>query len=174
MTVVDVVIIFVILLSALFSLMRGFVKEAISLATWILAMWVAGHFSAKLAPKLPIESEAVQQVAAFGVLFVLALLVGVLVNVVIAKFVKKTGLSSADRVLGVVFGFLRGALIIVVFVVIGGMTALPQQEWWQTSIMLERFERAAVMLEDYFPDDVMSFDGAQDQVTDQISNQVRN
>ena len=103
----------------------------------------------------------------------MTLLIGVLVNVVIAKFIKKTGLSSADRVLGVVFGLLRGVLIIVVFVVIGRMTPLPQQEWWQSSGLLERFEATAEMLEDYFPDNVISVDKAQDQISDQVSDQVR-
>lgn len=172
MTVVDVVIIFVILLSALFSLIRGFVKEAISLVTWLLAIWISAHFSAKLSPMLPMDSEAVRQVAAFGMLFVLTLLIGVLVNVIIAKFVKKTGLSSADRLLGVVFGLLRGALIIVVFVFIGGMTTLPQQEWWQTSALLERFESVAVVLKDYFPENMLSFDRVEDQVQDQVQDQV--
>jgi len=164
MTVVDVVIIFVILLSALFSLIRGFVKEAVSLTTWLLAIWVSAHFSSKLAPMMPMDSEAVRQVAGFGILFVLTLLIGVLVNVVIARFIKKTGLSSADRLLGVLFGLLRGALIIVVFVVIGGMTPLPQQEWWQSSGLLHRFEAVAIMLADYFPDKMMSFDKVQNQV----------
>lgn len=164
MTVVDVVIIFVILLSALFSLLRGFVKEAISLATWLLAIWASAHFSSKLAPMMPMDSEAVRQVVSFGILFVVTLLIGVLVNMVIAKFIKKTGLSSADRVLGVVFGLVRGALIVVVFVVIGGMTPLPQQEWWQSSGLLERFEGVAVMLADYFPENMMSFDKVQDKV----------
>jgi membrane protein required for colicin V production len=174
MTVVDVVILFVILLSALFSLLRGFVKEAVSLTTWLLAIWISSHFSSKLAPMLPMDSEAVRQVAGFGLLFIMTLLIGVLVNIVIARFIKKTGLSSADRLLGVVFGLLRGVLIIVVFVVIGGMTPLPQQEWWQSSGLLKRFEGVAVMLKNYFPDDMMSFDKVQNQVSGLVSDRVMN
>ena len=69
MTVVDVVVIFVICLSALFSLIRGFVKESISLATWIIAIWLAATFAPKLAAALPsgIESEAVRQAVGFGI-----------------------------------------------------------------------------------------------------------
>ena len=156
MTVVDVVVIFVIFLSALFSLIRGFVKEAISLATWIIAIWLAATFAPKLAAVLPnsIESEAVRQALGFGVLFVLTLIVGAIVNTLVNQVVKKTGLSSADRIFGVAFGILRGALIIIVFVVIGGMTPLPDAEWWQSSILLQWFESTAMVIQEYIPQDL--------------------
>jgi membrane protein required for colicin V production len=163
MTVVDVVIIFVICLSVLFSLMRGFVKEAISLGSWLLAIWLATTFATRLASLLPsaIESEAVRQAVGFGVLFVLTLMVGSLVNYLVAGFVKKTGLSGADRVFGLLFGFLRGALIILAFVVVAGMTPIPQQSWWQSSILLDRFGRVVVQLKDFLPQDMhISFDPA--------------
>ena len=156
MTVVDVVVIFVIFLSALFSLIRGFVKEAISLATWIIAIWLAATFAPQLADALPnsIESEAVRQAIGFGVLFVLTLIVGAIVNTLVNQIVKKTGLSGADRVFGVIFGVLRGGLIIIVFVVIGGMTPLPDAEWWQSSTLLQWFESAAMVIQDYIPEDL--------------------
>jgi len=156
MTVVDVVVIFVIFLSALFSLIRGFVKESISLATWIIAIWLAATFAPKLSAALPnsIESEAVRQAVGFGVLFVLTLMVGALVNMLVNQLVKKTGLSGADRLFGVAFGVLRGALIIVVFVVIGGMTPLPETDWWQSSALLQWFESAAIVIQEYIPQDL--------------------
>ncbi|MBE9563689.1 MAG: CvpA family protein [Proteobacteria bacterium] len=156
MTVVDVVVIFVIFLSALFSLIRGFVKEAISLATWIIAIWLAATFASKLAAALPnsIESEAVRQAVGFGVLFVLTLMVGAIVNLLVSQVVKKTGLSGADKIFGVAFGVLRGALIIIVFVLIGGMTPLPDAEWWQSSTLLQWFESAAIVIKEYIPEDL--------------------
>ena len=156
MTVVDVVVIFVICLSALFSLMRGFVKEAISLSTWIVAIWLAATFASKLAAVLPlsIESEAVRQTVGFGVLFILSLMLGALINVLVSQVVKKTGLSGADRIFGVVFGVLRGGLIVVVFVVIGGMTPLPEADWWQSSVLLEWFESVAIVIQGYIPEDL--------------------
>jgi membrane protein required for colicin V production len=166
MTVVDVVLIVVIFLSALFSLMRGFVKEFISLATWVIAIWLAATFAPKLASSLPagIESEAVRQAVGFGVLFVLTLMVGALVNMLIGQIVQKTGLSTADRVFGVVFGVLRGGLIIIVFVIIGGMTPLPDYEWWQSSVLLQWFESTAMVLQQYIPEDIgLSYQPASNQ-----------
>jgi len=156
MTIVDVVVIFVIFLSALFSLLRGFVKEAISLATWIIAIWLAATFAPQLAEALPsnIESEAARQAIGFGVLFVLTLMVGALVNMLVSQVVKKTGLSGADRIFGVVFGVLRGGLIIIVFVIIGGMTPLPEMDWWQSSTLLQWFESTAIVIQEYIPEDL--------------------
>ncbi len=156
MTVVDVVVIFVIFLSALFSLMRGFVKEAISLATWIIAIWLAATFAPQLADALPssIESEAVRQATGFGVLFVLTLMLGTVVNMLVSQIVKKTGLSGADRIFGVAFGVLRGGLIIIVFVIIGGMTPLPETDWWQSSTLLQWFESTAMVIQEYIPEDL--------------------
>jgi membrane protein required for colicin V production len=156
MTVIDVVVIFVIILSALFSLIRGFVKESISLATWIIAIWLAATFAAKLAAALPdsVESEAVRQAVGFSVIFVLSLVVGGLINMLVGQVVKKTGLSGADRIFGVLFGTLRGGLIIIVFVVIGGMTPLPEAKWWQSSVLLPWFESTAMVIQEYIPEDI--------------------
>ncbi len=156
MTVVDIIIVFVIVLSALFSLMRGFVKEAISLATWVIAIWVAATFAPKLSVMLSgsIDSEAVRQAVGFGVLFIATLIIGGLVNFLISQVVKKTGLSGADRIFGVVFGVLRGGLIIVVLVVIGGLTTLPSTQWWKSSTLLPWFENTAIVLQNYIPENL--------------------
>ena len=161
MTVVDITIILVICMSALFSLMRGFVKEAISLSTWIVGVWVSATFASQMAEILPIgiESAAVKQAVGFAVLFLLTLMIGALVNYMVSQVVKKTGLSGADRLMGVGFGFLRGIFIILAFVFVGGMTPLPELEWWQSSYLLEQFEGLAISLQDYMPTDVnVSFD----------------
>lgn len=161
MTVVDVVILTIIFLSALFSLLRGFVKEAISLSTWIIGIWVSATFAAKMAAILPIgiESEAVKQAAGFAILFLMTLLVGALVNHLVSQIIKKTGLSGTDKLVGVGFGLLRGVFIIIAFVFVGGMTPLPEMEWWQASFLLEQFEGIAVMFQDYIPGNVnVSFD----------------
>jgi membrane protein required for colicin V production len=151
MTVVDIVVIFVIVVSALFGILRGFVKESVSLIKWVLATWIAATFAPKLTPLLPIDSEAASQATAFGLLFVTVLIIGAVVSFVFVQFVKKTGLSGADRVFGFLFGFLRGGVIIVVFVVVGQTVALSNQSWWQESILLKRFEDVAIVVHNYIP-----------------------
>lgn len=151
MTVVDVIVIFVICLSALFGLLRGFVKESVSLAKWILATWIAATFAGKLAPMLPIDSDAAAQATAFAILFIMVFIVGSLVNLIIVTFVKKTGLSGPDRVFGLMFGVFRGAVIIIVFIIVGQKVSLPNTQWWQDSVMMQRFETAANRMQEYIP-----------------------
>ena len=78
-------------------------------------------------------------------------MVGALVTFLMHTFVKKTGLSGADRVFGFAFGILRGGVIILVFVVVGQTVSLSTLDWWQDSMMLERFERVAILMQDYIP-----------------------
>jgi len=161
MTVVDVVIIFVIVLSALFGLWRGFMQESISLAKWIIATWIAATFAPKLGPMLPaaIESEVWRQAIAFASLFIVIFILGTVIAHLVSRILIKTGLTSLDRVLGLGFGVLRGALIIIIFVIVGGeFPQLPQQDWWQQSVMLERFEDLVIWLQDYIPNMDVSYD----------------
>ena len=161
MTGVDVIIIFLIVLSALFGLWRGFMQESISLAKWIIATWVAATFAPKLAPMLPaaIESEAVRQAISIATLFISIFILGTVIAHLVSRQLIKTGLTSLDRVLGLGFGILRGAIIIVIFVIVGGhFPQLPQQDWWQQSMVLERFEDWVIWMQDYIPNMDVTYD----------------
>ncbi|WP_300427172.1 CvpA family protein [Thalassolituus sp.] len=142
MTVIDWVILGVIVVSGLISLMRGFVKEALSLVSWVVALFVARFFSGNLATLLEgqIETNSLRWVVAFVILFVATLFVMALINYLISQIVKATGLTGTDRVLGMVFGMVRGLLIVVVLVYLGQMTMLPGDAWWQESSMIPHLE----------------------------------
>ncbi len=113
---VDDAIIGIILLSVLISVVRGFVREALSLITWVIAIWAGIHYSAEagkwLAPY--ISSTTIRMAAAFFLLFFLTLLAGSLISFVLVKFIHKTGLSGTDRSLGILFGIARGFVVVSV------------------------------------------------------------
>jgi membrane protein required for colicin V production len=138
---IDFVIIGVIAFSALISLVRGFVKEAMSLAVWIGAFFIASHFYLDLAIYLTgIEDIMFRNATAIGILFVATLVVGAIVNFVLAQLVIKTGLSGTDRVLGLVFGGLRGVLIVSALLFFAdSFTGLANEAWWQQSVLIPHF-----------------------------------
>ncbi|MFP4080175.1 MAG: CvpA family protein [Ectothiorhodospira sp.] len=153
---IDIAILAVITLSAVISLFRGFVKEAISLATWVLAFVLALSQGAPLGELLPlgVEDPTLQAVIGFAILFVLALIAGGVVNVLAGQLVKRTGLSGTDRSIGMVFGLARGVAIVAVLVLLAGLTVMPEEPWWEASRFLPQFERLALWLRDLLPPDL--------------------
>jgi len=117
---IDVVILALIALSAILSLFRGFVREAVALATWLVALWVAMAFHEDLAAILSqwISTPSAQKITAFAVLFICVLLLGAIINFLASKLVDKTGLTGTDRLLGIVFGVARGGVIVGILVLL--------------------------------------------------------
>ena len=153
---VDYAILTIIGISAFISILRGFIREALSLLGWIIAIWVSLSFAENVAALLvdKISVPSVRTASAFLILFVACLLVAGLVNYLAGKLVEKTGLSGTDRMLGVVFGTVRGAVVVGILVLLAGFTAVPEDPWWDQSILLKHFETMAVELRGFLPPDV--------------------
>ena len=141
LTWVDWAIVAIIAVSAVISLTRGFVKEALSLLTWVIAGLVAWLFGGALAELLVpyIETPSLRVIAACSILFVMTLLLGGLVNYLISQLVKATGLSGTDRFLGMVFGAARGALLVVVAVGLLSLAPVEADAWWRESVVIPHF-----------------------------------
>ncbi len=152
----DLAILGIILVSALISLVRGFVREAFSLAVWVLAFWVSWTFFRPAASALEpwIATPSVRLGLAFAGLMVATLLVGGLVNYLVIRLVQKTGLSGSDRFIGMVFGAARGVLLVAVLVLLAGLTPLPADPWWQESRLIPYFEELALWLKEMMPPEV--------------------
>ncbi len=153
---VDFVILGIILVSALISLVRGFVREAFSLAVWILAFWVSWTFFRDLSLRMEsfIATPSVRLGVAFAILMVLSLTVGGLANYLIIRLIKSTGLSGSDRFIGMIFGIARGVLVMAILVLLAGLTPLPQDPWWHDSVLIPYFQELALWLKDLLPPEV--------------------
>ncbi|MDL0429628.1 CvpA family protein [Marinobacter sp. TBZ242] len=137
---IDWVIIALITVSTLISLKRGFIREALSLITWVGAFIIARTFHPQMQSLLEgtVETPLVRLVAAFAILFFATLIVGAIVNNLIGHLVRATGLSATDRVLGMGFGLLRGLVVVIVAIAFTRYTPLAEDTWWRTSVMIER------------------------------------
>ncbi|MCE9782141.1 CvpA family protein [Shewanella algae] len=138
---IDYAIIIVIGLSTLISLIRGFAKEAMSLVVWFAAFFIASQFYQDLAVHITqINDEVLRNGVAIAILFIVTLIVGALVNYLIGQLVSKTGLSGTDRILGLCFGALRGALIVcAILFFMDAFTGAPKTDWWQGSQLVPEF-----------------------------------
>ena len=154
----DFSILSIIGISALISLFRGFVREALSVVGLAAAIWVAVTFYDQASDLLVnvISLPTGRRVIAFVALIVVSLLIAGLINHLIGKLVDKTGLTGTDRMLGVVFGVVRGVAIVGLLVLLAGLTQVPQDPWWQQSMLMEHFQKLAQMAIEFLPPDVVA------------------
>ncbi|HBN8231247.1 TPA: CvpA family protein [Pseudomonas aeruginosa] len=156
-TWVDWTMVAIIVVSSLISLSRGFVKEALSLLTWIVAGAVAWMFGGALAQHLGeyIQTPSARIIAACALLFITTLLLGALVNYLIGELIRVTGLSGTDRFLGMVFGGARGVLLVVLLVGLLSLAPVQQDPWWQQSVLMPHF----LMVADWSKNFILGFAG---------------
>jgi membrane protein required for colicin V production len=149
MAVIDWVIIGILAVSGLISLKRGFVREAMSLATWIAAFFVARLFADKLAVLLQdqVENPVFAFGAAYIILFIATLLAGAAVNYLFSQLVKMTGLSGTDRFFGIIFGVVRGGLIIVVCYTV--LKIFSVDKFWDDSLFVPYLEPVSAWATEY-------------------------
>jgi membrane protein required for colicin V production len=138
----DYLVLAILGVSALLGLMRGLIKEVLSLIAYVVAfmssIWWGPIVSTWLAAW--INNGLLRTASAYGAVFFVVLLLVGLMNVTLGTLVKKTGLTPADHGLGGVFGLLRGVLFVLVLVALAGYTELPKESWWQDA----RLSRVAV------------------------------
>lgn len=153
MTLIDYAVLAIVGFSVLLSVLRGLVREVLALAAWAIAFIVARLFGGDLAALMPpeIPGEELRWLAGFITLFVAVLLAMSLVAVGVSQLVKGAGLSVEDRLLGAVFGLLRGALVVTVLALVAGATALPKQPVWREAALRPLLELVALGVKGWLP-----------------------
>jgi membrane protein required for colicin V production len=153
----DYAVIAIIVLSAVVGWWRGFMYELFSLIGWLAAYIVASTFSAQMMPYVPIEvgADNIRSAVAFAALFVVTLIVGALFAWLLARLAKFAGLSGMDGKFGAIFGTLRGGLVVIALVWLGGLTELPQQSFWRNAMSSKPLQQAALYTKDYMPENAV-------------------
>lgn len=153
---IDVAIVAIVALSAIIGFFRGFLREALGLATWVLAFYFAFIFAAPVAAHLKgwIDVDSARMAVAFAIVFLAILIVGAIVNHLLGRLISHTGLAGTDRMIGIVFGAVRGVAVLIVLVLLAGVTPVPRDSWWQQSVFIGQLEAGALWARGYLPADI--------------------
>jgi len=144
----DYLLIAVLVFSSVAGLMRGLLREVISLFTWVAAVWIAWSFAASLEPYLggALSDAAVRPWAARTIIFVAVLLVGAAVGALVSHFVRLSLFSGVDRLLGLLFGLLRGVVALGVLAMLAHAVRLQDEPWYRGSLLVPYAEQAGNVL----------------------------
>lgn len=155
-TVFDYLVLVVLVCSIVISMLRGLVREILSLLSWIVSFVVANAYGEQLAALLPamFVGTMTRLIVAFLALFVGVRLLMGLVSMALDAMIKSAGLSLADRGLGGLFGLARGLVLVLAGVLVCGMTAIPQQAFWREALFSPLAETAARTVKPFLPGDV--------------------
>ena len=153
MTLFDYAVLVIISVSVLLSVVRGFAREVLALASWIVAFVAATMLSNPVAAWLTpyIASGSWRALAAFAGVFFAVLIVMSVLALLVSGLLKKAGLGLEDRLLGGFFGFARGLLIVMVLVLLGGLTAAPRQPAWHDAMLSPPLEALAGAMKPWLP-----------------------
>ena len=153
MTVFDYVFLLILVVSVFISVVRGLVREVLSLLSWVGAFVVAKYGAPVVADWLSgfIAHPKIRIGFSFVLVMVASVMLFSLLSLQVAKLVKMTGLKGTDRALGAFFGLARGVLVAVVLVLVASLTPLPQQRYWQDAFFRYPLETMASWMQPRLP-----------------------
>lgn len=153
-TIVDLILLGLVVLSTVVGLWRGFIKEVFALAVWVFAFLAAFHYSGSVAVLLEphVDVPSARSGLAFAGVFLVVLIVGGLLTFLVGKLVEKTGLSGTDRLLGAVFGAARGLLLLIALILAAGFTPVPLDPWWGESRVIQGLLPLADWTSEFLPE----------------------
>ncbi len=153
MSIVDIIIIAVLLISTLIGVFRGFIRELLSLLSWLLALYVAWTFAelgaSYLVPYLP--QAPLRIVAAFTGIFIIVLILASIVSYILYRLFAIAGISGLDRSLGLVFGIARGVVIVAILIIGSVYMDFASQPWWQGTKLVAYFSPVTDFILTFLP-----------------------
>ena len=154
MALLDIAIIGLILISVLVGFIRGFTKELMSIASWVISIYLAFNFYEPAAKYFSqfVNQEILSNIIGGGAIFVVSLFIFSLIGYLISKAVSASGIKGTDRVLGAVLGVVRGVLIIGFLIVISSIFNVQNREVWQQSQLIDHFEPVATIINSVLPE----------------------
>lgn len=152
---IDILILVLIGVSVAISVIRGFFKEAVSLATWLGAILITLMFTSRFASLLPrdtIESPQARFAISALILFFSSMILGGLINYLFQKVLVASEKGRLDTFLGIGFGLLRGVVIVTLLVLLAHLIpAFKQETWWRQSAFIPPVQKAAQFIHAQLP-----------------------
>jgi membrane protein required for colicin V production len=147
---IDYLLLGTVVLSGVVGLFRGFVKEALSLGVWVIAIWCAWKFAGLAADQMSrwVSDPVLRLWAARAVVLVVVLIAGGLLTALLSFLLDQTGLTGTDRLLGGVFGLGRGAVLAAIIVIGLRFAGFDESPWWADSKLIPYAEPVADVLRD--------------------------
>jgi membrane protein required for colicin V production len=159
-TAFDYAVMAVIALSAMRGTWRGFLSEVFGLIGWVVAFLVAARFVTLLVPYVPANwpgGALTQWLIAFAAIVIGVMLVASVANALLHRLVQVSGLGGIDRSLGLMFGLVRGVILVLVLVALAGLTELPKQEFWRNALLRPYAEQGVRELKPLLPDTLAAY-----------------
>jgi len=152
-TAFDYAVLAIVAASILLGAWRGLVSEVLALAAWVVALLAGRALAPEMAPVFGewLQEPALRYAAAFIAIVVAVLVAAALLRLALSKLLRAIGLGPLDRFLGAVFGVARGVLVVLLCVLIGGLTVLPQQAWWRQAWLAPPLETAVLAAKPWLP-----------------------
>ena len=153
MTIFDLVVLIIFIVSVLLSIIRGIVRESLSLAGWVIAYIAAKIFAKDFVIVLPlsITDDSLRMVISYVAVFLAVLIVMSMVTMLASALIRTVGLGLVDRSLGALFGFARGLLVVLLLVLSAGLTTLPQEPFWKKALLSKPLETGVIMIVPWLP-----------------------
>lgn len=146
MTFIDYIVIFTMAISVFFSLLRGFVKEILSLLAWAGAIYSAIIWAPVIERQVPenISNPGVRYALAFVIILVFTVFIFSFIAGQMSRIVRSSGLSGTDRLLGIFFGFARGLLILAIGSLLVSFTPFVLEDYWVDAYFRSELESVAL------------------------------
>jgi membrane protein required for colicin V production len=138
--------------STLFGAIRGFLRESVALLGWLVGLWLAWRYADRVEPYLggALRDTLLQLWVARLLVLVAVVIAAWLLGSLLSYLVQRSGLTlGVDRILGGLFGLVRGAVIVGFAVMLAQAAELQSEPWWRASRLLPFGEEMATVLRGY-------------------------